>query len=305
MSTSLIVCDAQQTRELLDIRDVMQAVADVSKEYETGQILSPERMVVPLAGEGVMLSMPAVSADIAIHKLVNIQPGNSGSGLPTIHGQVSVYDAISGKPLCVLDGPEVTGIRTAAVSMLAVQHLYQGEPNEFLIVGTGGQAEHHLRALAALYPKATVWVKGRNAARTAAFCETQAGVDLNLQPCPAEGVPASVQVVILVTTSNTPVYDEAPVAGRLVVGAGSFKPDMAEIAASVVNASAIYVDDRAGTRAEAGDLIQANVDWDRVGSLASMQDAAPDFSRPIVFKSVGTGAWDLAAARAARIKLGL
>ena len=41
-----------------------------------------------------MLSMPASAADIAIHKLVNVCPGNGALGLPTIHGQVSAYETI-------------------------------------------------------------------------------------------------------------------------------------------------------------------------------------------------------------------
>ena len=64
----------------------------------------------------------------------------------------------------------------------------------------------------------------------------------------------------------------------------------------------ILVDDPAGAKHEAGDLIQANVDWDRVGSLAGVIErswiGSPD--QPILFKSVGCAAWDLAAARLAR-----
>ena len=119
-------------------------------------------------------------------------------------------------------------------------------------------------------------------------------------------IPDSIDVVIAATTSKTPVYTTPARAGRLVIGVGAFTADAAEIAADVVHASALYVDDLAGARHEAGDFILAGVDWSAVHTLAEAL-AAPggtvDATRPIVFKSVGCAAWDLAACRVARALL--
>ena len=90
-------------------------------DYAGGRIVSPERMVVPLAEGAVMLSMPASAADLAMHKLVNVCPRNRALGLPTIHGQVTAFDASTGVPQFMLDGPTVTGRRTAAVTMLGIR----------------------------------------------------------------------------------------------------------------------------------------------------------------------------------------
>ncbi|MGB7483450.1 MAG: hypothetical protein WA909_07265, partial [Castellaniella sp.] len=60
----------------------------------------------------------------------------------------------------------------------------------------------------------------------------------------------------------------------------------------------LFVDDPAGARHEAGDYLQADVDWSRVRSLSSLLDEGPP-AGPAVFKSVGCAAWDLAAARCA------
>ena len=54
-----------------------------------------------------------------------------------------------------------------------------------------------------------------------------------------------------------------------------------------------------GARHEAGDLLRAGIDWGRVRSLGSLLRRGPGSDGPFVFKSVGTGAWDLAAARVA------
>lgn len=114
-SHRLPVCDAEATARALPFAALTKAIETAAVEYREGKILSPERMVVPMGQGGVMLSMPATSHDIGIHKLVNVHPGNAALKLPTIHGIVTVCAAATGQPLCQLDGPVVTGRRTAAV----------------------------------------------------------------------------------------------------------------------------------------------------------------------------------------------
>jgi 1-piperideine-2-carboxylate/1-pyrroline-2-carboxylate reductase [NAD(P)H] len=143
-------------------------------------------------------------------------------------------------------------------------------------------------------------VKGSSAARAQAFCATHAGVT----PLPDDAIPDAVDVVIAATTSKTPVYTLAPKPGRLVIGVGAFTPEMTEIAAATVLASDVFVDDPAGARHEAGDLIQAGIDWNTVQPLAGALRGDARIGRPVVFKSVGCAAWDLAACRVVRDMLG-
>ena len=226
----------------------------------------------------------------------NVHPANSGTGLPTIHGIVTVCDAATGQPLCLLDGPEVTGRRTAAISLLAMRVLLDQDPEDVLLIGTGTQARHHVQALRAVYPQCRIHVRGRDAAATAAFCTSLAGAQV--LPC-AQGVPDTARVVITLTTSRQPVYDEPARPDRLLIGVGAFRPDMAELGPVTLGGSALYADDPSGARHEAGDLLRAGVDWDGVRSLAMLLRQPHDPARPAVFKSVGSAAWDLAAARVA------
>jgi 1-piperideine-2-carboxylate/1-pyrroline-2-carboxylate reductase [NAD(P)H] len=107
-----------------------------------------------------------------------------------------------------------------------------------------------------------------------------------------------------VTTSKTPVYSEAARSSRMVAGVGAFTPDAAEIAADVVTASSVIVDDPLGAPHEAGDIIRAGLAWASVRSLAdAIRDPGPP-GRPVFYKSVGCAAWDLAACRVARQVLG-
>lgn len=301
------IFDAAATARLIPYAPLVDALRRASIDYAQQRIASPERLVVPLNEGGIMLSMPATAPDLAIHKLVNVCASNGARGIPTIHGQVMTFDADTGETLFILDGPTVTGRRTAAMSMLGVHTFAQAKPREFLLIGTGTQAANHLEAIGELFPDARVWVKGSAPARAAAFCaahRAQGGKVRDLQPLadPDAAIPASIDVVIALTTSKQAVYNEAARVNRLVIGVGAFTPAMVEIGARTIAGSALFVDDEAGARHEAGDFIQAGVDWGRVGGIAAVVENAAllPSGQAIVFKSVGCAAWDLAACRVAR-----
>ncbi|MXR37480.1 bifunctional Delta(1)-pyrroline-2-carboxylate/Delta(1)-piperideine-2-carboxylate reductase [Craterilacuibacter sinensis] len=297
-SPDLPVLDASQTQARLPMAELCRQIEVAAAEMAAGRIQSPARQVLALPAGGNMLSMPASASDIAIHKLVNVCPGNAARQLATIHGVVSVYDAITGVPRLLLDGPTVTARRTAAVSLLAVRTLQQAPPRHVALIGTGTQARAHAQALAELYPGLRLDVHGRTRERAIACCHQLAHLPLVLAPG-SGAIAGGADVVILLTTSRTPLYDESARRDRLLIGTGAFRPDMAELGPCSIASSQVFCDDVAGARHEAGDLIQAGVDWSRVHSLAEALAGRIDMKKPRLFKSVGSAAWDLAAARCA------
>jgi 1-piperideine-2-carboxylate/1-pyrroline-2-carboxylate reductase [NAD(P)H] len=169
-----------------------------------------------------------------------------------------------------------------------------GPPAEatVLVIGTGNQARHHVLALAALRPRWYLRVRGRSLERAQQFC---AALDVEVRPTRDD----EADVVITCTSSAVPVYDAPTKVPRLVVAMGSFRPTIAEVEATTVRASALFVDDLDGALHEAGDLLCAGVDWDRVGTLAQLARGEVALPTRALFKSVGCAAWDLAAARVA------
>ncbi len=301
---TLLTFDAAATSALLDFGALVDALSVAAQEHDAGHIRSPVRTALPLNEGGILLSMPAAAHDLAIHKLVSVCPANAARAMPTIFGTVTVCDGTTGKPEFILDGPTVTGRRTAALSMLGIRLLHRSVPRSFLLIGTGQQARFHAAAIGALHQGASIFVKGRSASSEKAFCEEMAreGVVVSELPrLPADGaIPADIDIVIAATTSKAPVYTAPASPSRLVIGVGAFTPDAAEIAAETVRASRVFVDDLAAAREEAGDLLQAGVDWASIRSLGSAVGGDIPSDRPIVFKTVGSGAWDLAACRVAR-----
>ncbi len=293
------VCDAPGTAELLPYDVLVEALRVAALELASGAIHCPQRQVVAISGGGAVLSMLAAGADLAVHKLVTVVPANRERGLPTIHGQVSVWNLDDGAQLLSLDGATVTGRRTAALSMLGIQALLPHRPRCVWLTGTGAQARHHVEALTELFPEARISVAGRTPGASEKFCSGHAHLGATLTPAREAAIADDIDVFIACTTSREPVYREPARADRLLVAVGSFSPDAAEIDAATVRGSEVYVDDPEAARHEAGDLIRAGVDWDRVRPLAAALAAAGPPRGPVLLKTVGNAAWDLAAARVA------
>lgn len=105
---------------------------------------------------------------------------------------------------------------------------------------------------------------------------------------------------LIVTTSEEPVLPDDIPEDAFVAAIGSFRPNIAELPEGLIQKSTIVVDDLAGAREEAGDLIRAGraLNWDEVLLLEEALDAGR-LGGPVVFESVGHALWDLAAARLA------
>jgi ornithine cyclodeaminase len=112
---------------------------------------------------------------------------------------------------------------------------------------------------------------------------------------------AQARLVVTATTSTSPVIGTGVRDDAFVAAVGAYRPEMCELPAALLQRASVYVDDLAGARHEAGDLIQARMDWGRVTALEEVVAgaAAPPAHGPVVFKSVGQALWDLAAARLA------
>ncbi|KAB2679624.1 delta(1)-pyrroline-2-carboxylate reductase family protein [Brucella tritici] len=293
--------NAAETAQLLHYPGLISALTRVLAEYGRGEIQSPERMVVPCGAGGLLLSMPCQARDVVVHKLLTIYAANPGRHLPTIQGQVTCFDAETGVPLFCLDGPTVTARRTAAITMIGIDRLRPQPPRLISIIGTGAQAAGHVKAMLERYPEAEIRIRGASHADERSFCERFSAWKDRVAAHAAG--PVGGDVVVAVTSSKVPVYDEAADPARLVIGVGAYRLDMIEIGARTIAGSQVYVDDPVGAPVEAGDVVAAGTDWSGVVPLASSFDRQPDFSRPIFLKSVGCGAWDLAACRAARTAL--
>jgi 1-piperideine-2-carboxylate/1-pyrroline-2-carboxylate reductase [NAD(P)H] len=297
---------SEETAALLPYPELVAMIARVAQELASGTLNAPERLAVPMGTANTLLCMPAVAPDLTAIKIVTVHAANAAHSLPAIQGEVIVLDTKTGRRLMLLDGPTVTARRTAAVTLLAVQTLSPREPRSALIIGTGAQAATHADALINYFGMRSLWIAGEELSLAQAFCDKLRGAHAGVDAVPIKAstlAPTGLDtdIVIALTTAKVPVIPPQLPDSTLAIGVGAFRPDMAELPAALLGKRRIVVDYLKGARHEAGDLLQADVDWSTVTELSTHLggNASARDQTATVFKSVGHASWDLAAARVA------
>lgn len=293
--------NARQTHDRLAYPALAGAIADV---LENATAVAPLRSTLDLPAGGMLLLMPAADSEVAMTKVVTMHPDNARQNLATIQGEMIVMDACTGRRHGMLDGAVVSERRTAALSLLAAQCLAPRPSSPLLIVGAGVQGRAHLDAFHEGLGTDTVVITSRTRqhAEQLADYARERGLTASVVDTPADAID-DVGLIATTTTSSSVVLPDTLPADTFVAAVGAFKPDMAEVPPALIASASVVVDTLEGTGAEAGDLIQAHAagqfDWERALTLADVVASRPECAGPIVFKSVGSSLWDLAAARLA------
>ncbi len=264
-------------------------------------VVVPPRIVQALPGGGSLFVMPAADARVAITKLISFVPDNGTRGLPSIQGDIVVFDAITGQRTAILDGPTVTARRTAAVSLLAARLLAPRRDGPLLIVGAGVQGRSHLEAFAAGLGVREVWVASRNPASADALVAHARTLGLRARRVDdADTALAECPLVVSSTPAQQVALRGTPRDDAFVAAVGAFTPRMVEWAPEVCRdlaARGTLVVDTRDADHEAGDLLQAGIDVSALPTLADLVASPRTVQGPVFFKSCGWGGWDLAAAR--------
>lgn len=293
------ILDAAATAALLPYPSLVDALRSMLVARERDDVTVPQRMAVPLPADGTLLVMPASSPTLSLVKVVTVHPNNEPAQTPRVQADLLVLDARTGRRLYLLDGDTVTACRTAALSLLAAQTLGAVRGGPLLIVGAGVQARSHLHAFVEGFGVGEVYIVARSLAHARHLADeahARWGVIAHPLTEPTMALPHA-PLIITATTSAHPVLPYDVRQDAFIAAVGAYRPTMAELPPELVRTCSLYVDTLNGARAEAGDLIQAGVDWTQVTPLAHVMERAPrQHNGPVIFKSVGDAAWDLAAA---------
>ncbi|MEP7082546.1 MAG: ornithine cyclodeaminase family protein [Chloroflexota bacterium] len=297
-----------EIRRAVPMADMLDAVEAAYRDVVAGRDRSPQRIHLPVDA-GDLLLMPGIrtgASGISV-KLVTVVAANADRGLPTVQAVVVWFDAETGRPMALIDGPTLTAMRTGAASGVATRLLARADASVATIIGVGAQAEWQLRAVLAARPIRRVLVHARGAEGREAFARRMsAELGLEVEPVQsAEDAVRPADVVCCATTSSTPVFDAAWLRdGAHVNGVGAYRLGMVELPPELfARASLVAVDSREAAMAEAGDLVAAIerglVREDALVEIGSVDPAWVSERPPdavTAFKSVGLAIQDVAAA---------
>ena len=302
--------DADQVQAAAPMPQLLDAIEAAYRDVAAGRDRSPIRSRIPMGG-GDLLLMPGLrdgGAGASV-KLVTVMPANAARGLPTIHAVVAWFEADSGEPLAILDGPALTAMRTGAASGVSTRLLARPDARVLSVFGVGAQAAWQVRAVMAAREIAEVRVFSRKAARREAFAasmgdELGPGVRVLAAPT-AEAAVQGADVICCATTSFEPIFSAGWVApGTHVSAVGSFQKGMVELPPEIYAAAELVaIDSREAALEEAGDLLAAleagllpTDAFVEIGTVDPGWAARRDPSAITVFKSVGLAIQDVAAA---------
>lgn len=266
------------------------------------------RIADPLENGELLLMPSETSLDVGI-KVLTVAPDNPAHGLPRIQGVYLLFDRSTLAPACLIDGPALTDLRTAAVSVAAVQDLLleSSAPLDVVVYGTGPQGVAHVRSLRDVLrdrrPVRSVTGVVRNPEKAGALPEftriLRSGSEEALDATSAAGL------IVCATTARTPLFDGALVGDdAVVVAVGSHESDARELDAALLGRSDVVVEDERVALRECGDVVLAVGEGAlEAADLHAMADVVTGRARlrggrPVIFKSSGMPWEDLAVAAA-------
>ena len=221
---------------------------------------------------------------------------------------IYVHRLSTGAPIGIVDGLEVTNIRTGAVSAIATDLLAPPNVGVAAIVGTGAVARGQLRALELVRPASEVRVFARTPENRSAFVRDMAGHTAGtlVESASLEEALEGATLVTLATKATEPVLEARHLrAGTHFNSVGPASRDRIEVDPAIFkDFDRVVCDSVALVLDEAGDAFQAasfhGFEADRAEELSDVvSGTASGRSSPeeiTLFKSVGTGAQDLAVA---------
>lgn len=239
-------------------------------------------------------------------KVINVAPGNAARGLPGLHASYLLHDAVTGRPLALLDGDELTARRTVAASALAASFLARADARHLLVVGAGRIAALLPEAYGAVRTLDRVTVWARRPGEATALAERWRTLGFNAAPADdLRRAVAAADIVSCATLATAPVVQGAWLApGSHLDLIGGFTPAMVEADDACFHAADLYIDTPEALR-KSGDLlgplgrgvfaaddVRGTLETLCRGQAAGRRDA----SQRTVFKSVGSALEDLCAA---------
>lgn len=294
---------------------VIDSLAEVFGDLSAGRTDSPSRTVVEHGVPGVRRELLAGTAvwgrrGVGSVKITKLTQDNPGRGLPLIHGLVVLTDLETGRITALLDGAELTAVRTGAVAGLATRLCAPEDAEEVAVIGAGVQARALVRAVSAVRPVRSVRVCSRTRVRAEAFAQwvrDTAGRRVEVVVCETAQAAVAGAAVICTTTSTggrTPLV----AAGWVTPGAhlnviGGTHEDAIEVDPALLADAFVVVEERGAAVREAGEVRAALagglIGEDRLHELGGLvRGTSVVDGRTSVFRGVGMAIEDTAAAAA-------
>ena len=221
--------------------ELLPGLEDGFRGLELGEVQSPPRPKLSVAGKGFSLAMSAWRPGMQMTvKIVNVFDGNLEIDLPNHLALINLFDPNTGATSCVMDGTYITGIRTAASAvLLSAQMLSRSESRTATVIGAGVQGREHVRLLPLIRDFERINVcslRFEDAQKLAALSEiARATADV-------EAAVRESDIVCLATHSATPVIKSEWVKPGAHVSSVGYHPPHGELPKDLASENRLFVE---------------------------------------------------------------
>lgn len=307
-----LILSEGDVRRVLDFKACVELQAQAYRAFSDGNVVVPQRLRIPVpAHAGNTSYMPGYVPDVSglACKAVSGFAGNSDYGLPSTMGSVTLLDDVTGFPLAFMGATYLTNARTGAGGAAAAKALLKSDARTVGVLGSGALARTTLAAAQHVLEIESVTVYSKteaNRIRYASEMTNELGLPVRAVADPS--IPGKADLVIVATTSETPVLEATPLQpGATVISVGTNRPHLSEFSAAVIQGNKFLADSRESVFAEVGEfliplgtgeLTEADF-YGEIGQVLSGELAGRADDREIVvFKSTGLAVQDVLTARA-------
>jgi alanine dehydrogenase len=241
-ATEVLVLDRAVVERLLDLGELMEALADGFRALTRGEVVAPDRNQLAMPDGAFLLSMPGRMGDgLMAVKVVTLFESNAAAGVPAHLATIGLYDPATGACRAFVDGTYITAMRTSAAAALACDLLARPDARVLAIVGAGVQAEHHLRS----FPLVRDIVEIRIASRRHEDAELIAKRDPRARAVQSvEEAVRDADVVAMVTSAAQPVIDPGWLRQGAHVSSVGYTPPDGELPRELARTGHLFVETR-------------------------------------------------------------
>ncbi|WP_066068978.1 ornithine cyclodeaminase family protein [Neobacillus soli] len=319
----MLVINQKEVREMLPMASCIRLMEEVLTDLDEGAAVHHLRSVVPIQNQNVLGLMPGFlkKEEVVGTKVITIYPENQQNGLPSHQGVVLLNESKNGSLKAVIDGTEITAIRTAAVSAVATNLLARKDSKILSLLGSGEQARTHLEAIALVRPITEVKVWSRNIDKAILFeNEMEQKYAIPIEVCQTvESAVEGADIICTLTASTVPILKgEWVKEGAHINAVGACRATDRELDSELVKGSLLYVDRVESAINEAGDylvplkegMIEPTHIIGEIGEILTQKIPGRRSDADItIFESLGLAIEDMKAANfifqeAARLKKG-
>lgn len=304
----MIVIGAEEVRRRLDHATCIGLMREAMVALSLGQTRQLLRGIIDLGGGDAFGVMPGAMDGAGFGaKIVSVFPGAAARGR-SHQGVIVLFDRETGAPACIVDGTEVTAIRTACASAVATDALARADARRLAILGTGEQAWQHAIAIRHVRTLSEVIVWGRTPRKAEALAEriqAELGVPARAVPSVAEAA-AGADIICTTTAAAEPILHSVDVGdGTHINAVGSSRAGPAEIDEALIARARFFPDHREGVLAQGAEFLRARsaglVGDEHVGPeigliVAGAAEGRCSVEDVTIYKSLGSIVQDLACA---------